>query len=159
HPHRHPLFLAIAAALAVCLAVAALLNRQMSADRGAMSEPPPRLSLVVLPFQNLSGDPRDDHLADSITDDLTTDLSLIPGALIVARQSAYTFKARPTDVRQIGRELRVRYALEGSIRRIGDTLRVNVQLISSETGTQLWSDRFDEGISQLAVGQEEITTR
>jgi TolB-like protein/DNA-binding winged helix-turn-helix (wHTH) protein/Flp pilus assembly protein TadD len=157
-PRRRPLFWAVAV-LVVCLAAAALLNRQMSANRSAASEPSPRLSLVVLPFQNLGGDTGDDHLADGITDDLTTDLSLISGALIVARQSAYTYKNRPTDVRQIGRELRVRYALEGSIRRIGDILRVNVQLISAETGTHLWSDRFDQGISQLAAGQEEITTR
>ena len=158
-PRRRPLLWAMAAALAVCLAAAALLNRQMSEDRKTASEAPPRLSLVVLPFQNLSGDPRDDRLADSITDDLTTDLSPIPGALVVARQSAYAYKGRPMDVRQIGRELRVRYALEGSIRRIEDILRVNVQLISAETGTHLWSDRFDEGISQPATGQDQITAR
>jgi TolB-like protein/Flp pilus assembly protein TadD len=113
----------------------------------------------VLPFQNLGGDPRDDYLADAITDDLTSDLSGIPGAFVIARQSAYTYRGRPTDVRQIGRELGVRYVLEGSVRRIGATLRVNVQLTSAETGAHLRSDRFDQDINELAAGQEQIVTR
>ena len=121
--------------------------------------PAPRLSMVVLPFQNLGGDAKDDYLADAITDDLTTDLSRIAGAFVVARESAYTYKGKATDVRQIGRELGVRYVLEGSVRRIGATLRVNVQLISAETGAHLWSDRFDEEISQLAAGQQQIIAR
>ena len=122
-------------------------------------EPAPRLSIVVLPFQNLSGDAEDDYLADAVTDDLTTDLSHIGGAFVIARESAYTYKGRRTNVRQIGRELGVRYVLEGSIRRIGDILRVNVQLISAETGAHLWSDRFNEEIRQLAAGQERIVAR
>ena len=134
----------MAAALAACLAVAALLSRQMSGDGRTASDPPPRLSIVVLPFQNLGTDEKDDYLADAITDDLTTDLSRISGV---------------PDVRQIGRELGVRYVLEGSVRRIGAILRVNVQLVSAETGAHLWSDRFDEEISQLAVGQQQIIAR
>ena len=98
----------------------------------------PPLSLVVLPFDNLSGDPGDDYLADGITDDLTSDLSHIQSAFVVARQSAYSYKGKPRDVRAIGEELGVRYVLEGSVRRIGSTLRVNVQLISGETGAHLW---------------------
>jgi DNA-binding winged helix-turn-helix (wHTH) protein len=86
---------------------------------------PPRLSLVVLPFQNLSGDPKDDYLADGITEDLISDLSGIPGALVIARESAYAFKSKVVDVRQIGAALGVRYVLAGSLRRIDDTLRVN----------------------------------
>ena len=93
-----------------------------------MPSPAPRLSMVVLPFQNLGGDAKDDYLADAITDDLTTDLSRIAGAFVIARESAYTYKGKATDVRQIGRELGVRYVLEGSVRRIDATLRVNVQL-------------------------------
>ena len=120
---------------------------------------PPRLSLVVLPFENLSGDTKDDYLADGITDDLTTELSHIPGALVVARESAYTFKGKAVDVRTIGEELGVRYALEGSVRRLGSTLRINVQLVSAETGVHLWSDRFDEQISELSAGQEQIVAR
>ena len=131
----------------------------MLGDGRTASDPPPRLSLVVLPFQNLGTDEKDDYLADAITDDLTTDLSHISGAWVVARESAYTYKGKARDVRQIGRELGVRYVLEGSARRIGDTLRVNVQLVSTETGAHLWSDRFDEEISQLAAGQQQIIAR
>ncbi len=119
----------------------------------------PRLSIVVLPFQNLGGDAKDDYRADGITDDLTTDLSHIPGAFVIARESAYTYKGKATDVRQIGRELGVRYVLEGSVRRLDSRLRVNVQLISTETGAHLWSDRFDEEIGELAAGQEQVVTR
>jgi TolB-like protein len=120
---------------------------------------PPRLSLVVLPFANLSGDPKDDYLADAVTDDLTTDLSHIPIAFVIAHQSAYSYKDKPKDVRKIGEELGVRYVLEGSVRPIGSILRVNAQLTSAETGAHLWSDRFDEPITELAAGQEQIVTR
>ncbi len=119
----------------------------------------PRLSLVVLPFDYLGSDPTDDYLADAITDDLTSELSHIPGALVIARQSAYAYRGKPTDVRKIGEELGVRYALEGSVRRIESSLRVNVQLISTETGAHLWSQKFDEAITDLAAGQQQIVTR
>jgi adenylate cyclase len=125
----------------------------------AMAHDRPRLSVVVLPFDNLSGDLSDDYLADGITDDLTSDLSHIQNAFVIARQSAYAYKGKPRDVRTIGQELGVRYVLEGSVRRIGATLRVNVQLTSGETGAHLWSDRFDEQISELLEGQEQIVTR
>jgi adenylate cyclase len=119
----------------------------------------PRLSLVVLPFKNIGDDPRDTYLADGITDDLTTDLSHIPEAFVIARETAYTYRGKASDVRQIGRELGVRYVLEGSVRRINASLRVNAQLISAETGAHLWSDRFDEAISELGAGQEQVVTR
>jgi adenylate cyclase len=119
----------------------------------------PRLSLVVLPFHNLSGNPTEDYLADGITDDLTTDLSHIPEAFVIARESAYSYKGKATDVRQIGRELGVRYVLEGSVRKLGTTLRVNAQLVSTETGIHLWSDRFDEDLMDLADGQERVIAR
>jgi len=138
-------------------------NQTPSVSAIGMSSPvsssAPRLSVVVLPFENLAPDGQDDYLADAITDDLTTDLSRIVGAFVVARESAYTYKGKVTDVRQIGRELGVRYVLEGSVRRIDATLRVNVQLISAETGAHLWSDRFDEEIGQLAAGQQLIIAR
>jgi TolB-like protein len=94
---------------------------------GWLADPPtkPRLSIVVLPFQNLSGDRSEDYLADGITDDLTSDVSRLPGMFVVARQSAYTYQGTTVDVRKIGEELGVRYALEGSVRRLGDELRVN----------------------------------
>ncbi|MEA2743781.1 MAG: adenylate cyclase, partial [Acetobacteraceae bacterium] len=115
--------------------------------------------LVVLPFQNLSGNPAEDYLADGITDDLTTDLSHIPEAFVIARESAYTYKGKATDVRQIGRELGVRYVLEGSVRKLGTTLRVNAQLVSTETGVHLWSDRFDEDVKDLGDGQQRVVAR
>jgi TolB-like protein/DNA-binding winged helix-turn-helix (wHTH) protein len=120
---------------------------------------PPRLSLVVLPFENLSGDPKDDYLAEAITDDLTTDLSNIADAFVIARETAYAFKGKPTDVRKIGEELGVRYVIEGSVRRIGSALRVNVQLTSAESGAYLWSGGFAEQIVDLAAGQEQIVAR
>ena len=119
----------------------------------------PRLSIVVLPFELLGGDPADGYLADGITEDLTTDLSHVPGTFVIARGSAYSYRGKATDVRRIGAELGVRYAVEGSVRRLGATLRVNAQLISTETGAQLWSDRFDQPISDLASGQEQIVIR
>ena len=119
----------------------------------------PRLSIVVLPFENLGGDPKDDYLVDGITDDLTTDLSNITNAVVIARNSAYTYKGKATNVKQVGDELGVRYVLEGSVRRMGDVLRINAQLVSTESGAHLWADRFDEAINDLAAGQEEIVER
>jgi adenylate cyclase len=119
----------------------------------------PRLSIVVLPFELLGGDPADGYLADGITEDLTSDLSHVPGIFVIARASAYSYRGKVTDVRRIGGELGVRYAVTGSVRRIGATLRVNAQLISAESGAQLWSDRFDQAISDLASGQERIVLR
>jgi adenylate cyclase len=119
----------------------------------------PRLSLVVLPFRNLSSNTDDDYLADGITDDLTTDLSRIANAFIIARQSAYTYKDRAIDVRQVGKELGVRFVLEGSVRRLGDVLRVNAKLTSTESGAQLWATRFDQPVRDLGAGLEEIVQR
>ncbi len=127
--------------------------------RPASTTVAPRLSLVVLPFQNLGADPNDNLLADGITDDLTSDLSQMQGALVIARESASQFKSKPVDVKQIGTALGVRYVLEGSVRRIEDKLRVNVQLISAETGGHLWSDRFDEPTAAQGGGQEQIVVR
>jgi adenylate cyclase len=119
----------------------------------------PRLSIVVLPFENLGGDPKDDYLVDGITDDLTTDLSNITNAVVIARNSAYTYKGKATNVKQVGDQLGVRYVLEGSVRRLGDVLRINAQLVSAESGAHLWADRFDEPVKDLAAGQEDIVTR
>jgi adenylate cyclase len=108
---------------------------------------------------NLSSDPDQDYFTDGITDDLTTDLSRISGSFVIARNTAFTYKGKSVDVRQIGRELGVRYVLEGSVRRTGDQVRVNVQLIDSETGAHLWADRFDTDIANLGQAQDEITGR
>ncbi len=119
----------------------------------------PRLSLVVLPFENLGGNASDDYLADAVTEDLTTNLSRLPGALVIARTSAAVYKGKSVDVRRVGQELGVRYVVEGSTRRLGDTLRVSVQLVSAETGAHLWADRFDQDVKDLSVGQDVIANR
>ena len=119
----------------------------------------PRLSIVVLPFKNLSNDPDQEYFADGITDDLTTDLSRISGSFVIARTTAFTYKGKPIDVKQIGRELGVRYVLEGSVRRTGDQVRVNAQLIDTESGAHLWADQFDTNLANLAKAQSEITGR
>jgi adenylate cyclase len=119
----------------------------------------PRLSIVVLPFENLSNDPGQDYLSDGITEDLTTDLSRVPGMIVIARTSAYSYKGKPEDPRKIGEELDVRYMLEGSVRKLGDTVRVNAQLIATETATHLWADRFDQQLNDLSAGQDEIVRR
>ena len=119
----------------------------------------PRLSIVVLPFENLSGDKEQDYFADGITDDLTTDLSHLPDSFVIARNTAFTYKGKPVDVKQIGRELGVRYVLEGSVRRVEDKITVNAQLISTETGAHVWADRFDGDRSKLGELQVEFVSR
>ena len=104
------------------------------ASQRASSTEAPRLSIVVLPFSNLSGDPSQDYFADGITKDLTSDLSRIAGSFVISRNTAFTFKGKAADARQIGRELGVRYVLEGSVRRMGGTVHVNAQLIDARTG-------------------------
>ena len=147
-------------AVAFCAAVIALLTYGRGHYDWLAGRPgPPRLSLIVLPFENLSGDPGDEYLAEGITDDLTSDLSRMTDTVVIARKSAYAYKSKPEDVRKIGKALGVRYVLEGSVRRMGTTLRVNVQLTSAENGAHLWSERFDEDIGELAAGQEQIVAR
>jgi adenylate cyclase len=119
----------------------------------------PRLSVVVLPFENLSGDPKDNYLVDGITDDVTTDLSRLTGMFVIARDSAYAYKGKAIDVRKVGEELGVHYLLEGSVRKLGDAVRVNAQLVSTETGAHLWADRFDQRIYDLSTGLDEIVYR
>jgi TolB-like protein/class 3 adenylate cyclase len=119
----------------------------------------PRLSIVVMPFENLSGDPDQQYFADGITDDLTTDLSHLAGSFVIARGTAFTYKGKPIDAKQIGRELGVRYLLEGSVRRVGEAITVNAQLISTETGAHVWADRFDGDRSNLGQLQSDIVSR
>jgi TolB-like protein len=117
------------------------------------------LSIVVLPFANLSNDPDQEYFADGITEDLTTDLSRISGSFVIARNTAFTYKGKSVDAKQVGRELGVRYVMEGSVRRSGDQIRVNIQLVDSETGAHLWADRFDTDRANLAKAQDAITSR
>jgi adenylate cyclase len=107
------------------------------------------LSIVVLPFTNLSNDPNQDYFADGITENLTTDLSRIRNSFVIARNTAFTYKGKNLDAKEIGKELGVRYVLEGSAQRDQNRVRVNAQLIDAETGAHLWADRFDEGIADL----------
>jgi adenylate cyclase len=119
----------------------------------------PRLSIVVLPFENLSGDKEQDYFADGITDDLTTDLSHLSDSFVIARNTAFTYRGKPIDAKQIGRELGVRYLLEGSVRRLGEKVEVNAQLISTETGAHVWADRFDGERSKLGELQVDVVSR
>jgi TolB-like protein/class 3 adenylate cyclase/cytochrome c-type biogenesis protein CcmH/NrfG len=119
----------------------------------------PRLSIVVLPFANIGGDPEQEYFVDGVTESLTTDLSRIAGSFVIARNTAYTYKGKPFDVKQIGRELGVRYVLEGSVQRGGNRMRVNVQLIDTESGTHLWAERFDKPVGDLFDMQDEIVAR
>jgi adenylate cyclase len=123
------------------------------------AKPAPRLSMVVLPFANLSNDPDQQYFADGITEDLTTDLSRLPNMLVIARNTAFTYKGKPVDAKQIGHELAVRYLLEGSVQRSANQLRVTVQLIDVETGSHLWAERFDRAIGDLFALQNDITSR
>ena len=120
---------------------------------------PPRLSIVVLPFANIGGDPEQEHFVDGVTESLTTDLSRIRGAFVIARNTAFTYKGKAVDVKTIGRELNVRYVLEGSVQRGGNRMRVNVQLIDAETGNHLWAERFDKPLADLFDMQDEIVAR
>ncbi|MGO9420387.1 tetratricopeptide repeat protein [Roseiarcus sp.] len=120
---------------------------------------PPRLSIVVLPFANLGGDPEQEHFVDGVTDSLTTDLSRIGGSIVIGRNTAFTYKGRRVDLKQIGRELNIRYILEGSVQRAGARMRVNVQLIDAERGKHLWAARFDKPLADLFDMQDEIVAR
>jgi TolB-like protein len=130
-----------------------------SSDSPPSSLSAPRLSIVVLPFANIGGGPEQEYFVDGVTESLTTDLSRISGAFVIAHNTAFTFKGKPVDVKKLGHELNVRYVLEGSLQRGGNRLRVNVQLIDAETGNHLWAERFDKPIADLFDTQDEIVSR
>jgi adenylate cyclase len=161
--HRWP---ALAAAVALALLAAGAFAwragyapRFMAASVDDKLANAPHLSIVVLPFENLSGDKEQDYFADGVTDDLTTDLSHLPDSFVIARNTAFAYKGKPVDVKQIGRELGVRYVLEGSVRRLGETITLNAQLISTETGAHVWADRFEGERSKLGELQVEFVSR
>jgi TolB-like protein/DNA-binding winged helix-turn-helix (wHTH) protein/tetratricopeptide (TPR) repeat protein len=120
---------------------------------------PPRLSIVVLPFANIGGDPKQEHFVHGVTESLTTDLSRLLGSFVISHNTALTYKGRAFDVRQIGRELNVRYVLAGSIQRAAKRMRVSVQLIEASSGNHLWADRFDKPVADLFDMQDEIVAR
>ena len=119
----------------------------------------PRLSVVVLPFVNLSGDPEHDNFVEGVAESLTTDLSHSRNLFVIGRNSAFKYKGKEIDVRQVGRELNVRYVLEGSVQRNGNRLRMNVQLIDAENGKHLWAERFEKPTADLFDMQDEIVSR
>jgi TolB-like protein/class 3 adenylate cyclase len=164
----------VAAAVAAALVIAAIVWWMRPAANTAPTPPTavaaaatsiaqplvaPRLSIVVLPFANLSNDPDQQYFADGITEDLTTDLSRITGCFVISRNTAFTYKDKPVNAKQIGRDLGVRYALEGSVQRSGNRLRVTAQLIDAETDAHLWAERFDRDTGDLFALQNDITSR
>jgi TolB-like protein len=128
-------------------------------DPSLAEPPPPRLSIVVLPFVNIGGDPEQAHFVDGVTESLTTDLSRIRHAVVIGRNTAFNCKGKAVDSKQMGRELNVRYVLEGSVQRDQNRMRVNVQLIAAETGNHLWAERFDKPVADLFDMQDEIVAR
>jgi TolB-like protein len=127
--------------------------------RNPIRAPRQRPSMVVLPFANLSGDPEQDYFVDGVTESLTTDLSRVRGSFVIGRHTAFTYKNKAVDLKQVGRDPNVDYVLEGSVQRGGNRLRVNVQLVDAETGTHLWTDRFDKPVADLFEMQDEVTAR
>ena len=114
---------------------------------------------MVLPFANIGGDPEQEYFVDGVTESLTTDLSRMSGMLVIGRNTAFTYKGKHVDLKQIGHELGVRYVLEGSVQRGGNRMRVNAQLIDAETGNHLWAERFDKPLADLFDMQDEIVAR
>jgi TolB-like protein/DNA-binding winged helix-turn-helix (wHTH) protein/Tfp pilus assembly protein PilF len=154
---RHAVIAAAAAAL--CLIAAAVGSVYWRSLSPWEVRSRPRLSIVVLPFQNLSDDPDQQHLADGVTEDLTTDLSEIEHMFVIAHTSAVTYRDKPISASEIGQELGVRYILEGSVQRAGDRVRINVQLIDTETAGHIWADQFEADNQNVAAAQREITGR
>jgi adenylate cyclase len=120
---------------------------------------PPRLSLVVLPFANIGGDPEEDYFVDGITESLTTDLSRVSGAFVIGRRTALTYKGKAADVKEIGLKLNVRYVLEGSAQRDQNRVRINAQLVDAGSGAHLWADRFDEDAARPFGLQDQVVAR
>src|ERR1700730_15604474 len=132
---------------------------ESAASPEAREPAPPRLSVVILPFLNIGGDAQDDHFVDGITESLTTDLSRCSGVFAISRNTAFAYKGKPIDTRQIGRELGVRYVLEGSVQNAGERMRFNAQLVDAESGAHLWAERFDKERGDLLDMQDEVTAR
>jgi adenylate cyclase len=153
-------WLAVAGMAAVLVVAAVLwLGFKPAKEPSLAGSVPRQLPIVVLPFANLSGDPAKDYLADVITEELTTALSRIRGLFVIARSTAFTYKGKPIDVKQIGKDLGVRYVLEGSVQPSGSKVRVTAQFIDAETGAHLWADQFDADRSDLLEMQDEIVVR
>ncbi|MGD2171379.1 MAG: adenylate/guanylate cyclase domain-containing protein [Gammaproteobacteria bacterium] len=120
---------------------------------------PGRPSIVVLPFDNMSGDAEQEYFSDGLSEDITTDLSKLSGLLVIARNSAFAYKGKPVDLAGVSRELGVRYALEGSVRKSGQRVRINAQLIDCTTGGHLWADRYDRDLTDIFSVQDDVTRK
>ena len=163
-PKHHSIFLPLIAGIVALIVLASgswyfrVISRPASVSSNTPAEAA-HLSIVVLPFTNLSGDPSQDYFADGITENLTTDLSRIRNSFVIARNTAFTFKAKSIDAKEVGKELNVRYVLEGSVQRDQSRVRVNAQLIDAETGAHLWADRFEEDLADLFTLQDQVVAR
>ena len=160
-PKKRSMLRLLGAGIVAVIVIAAAAWHFLAANPPApiASTPPAEaahFSIVVLPFTNLSGDPAQDYFADGITENLTTDLSRLSGSFVIARNTAFTFKGKNADARQIGKELGVRYVLEGSVQRDQNQVRVNAQLIDAKSGGHLWAERFDKPLSNLFSMQDDI---
>jgi adenylate cyclase len=149
----------IAHAIAALLLLAAAAGWYVLGSRAMKPTQAAHLSIVVLPFANLSGDPAQDYFADGITENLTTELSRIKDSFVIARNTAFTYKGKSVDAKEIGKDLGVRYVLEGSVQRNQNRVRVNAQLIDADSGAHLWADRFDEDVADLFKLQDEVVAR
>ena len=149
------------AALVILVAAGAwyLLGANRTAAVATAPAEAAHLSIVVLPFTNLSGDPAQDYFADGVTENLTTELSRIRDSFVIARNTAFTYKGKSIDAKEIGKELGVRYVLEGSVQRDQNRVRVNAQLIDAASGAHLWADRFEEDLADLFKLQDQVVAR
>ena len=120
---------------------------------------PDKPSIAVLPFQNMSGDPEQEYFADGMVEDIITALSRFKSLFVIARNSSFTYKGKATDIRKVGRELGVRYVLEGSVRRAGETVRITAQLIDAVSGSHVWAGRFDGKLRDVFEMQDSVTAR
>jgi adenylate cyclase len=157
-PKRRSMFVPLVAGIIALVAVAGGTWRFFGVGSNTPTEAA-HLSIVVLPFANLSNDPGQDYFADGVTENLTTDLSRIRDSFVIARSTAFSFKGKSVDAKQIGQELGVRYVLEGSVQRDQSRIRVNAQLIDARSGGQLWVDRFEENLSDLFKLEDQIVAR
>lgn len=150
---------ALAAAAAVLASLVILWFAPDRAPPGTdpATVPTPSVSIAVLPFANLSGDPDFEYFSDGITEDITTDLSKVSSLLVIARNSAFAYKAQPLSLKSVAEALGVRYVLEGSVRRAGDDIRINAKLIDAETGSHLWVERYDRHIQDIFAVQDDVT--
>ena len=160
-PRKRSVLALSALAIALLLAAGAAAWHFVGANRSTSIASTPsteaaHLSIVVLPFSNLSGDPTQDYFADGITENLTTDLSRFSGSFVIARNTAFAFKGKNVDARDIGKELGVRYVLEGSVQRDQNQVRVNAQLIDAKSGGHIWAERFDKPLANLFSMQDDI---